>query len=235
MLKVPFTVTHAMLGANACVRTSALLCAMQDAATADAEINMNLGREALLRDHGGLWIVMRTSLWVERPIGVGELTQTTWHAGARAAIWPRAYIFTDRDDRIAARAVTWWTILSDEEPRRIVIVPAPEPCEPPYPVPKLLRPRMPALTPTGTHTVTPSELDENVHLNNALAANLIEDALPLDPAVYTSELHIHYAGEAKCGDTLTLSTGFTDGLHAIRVTHCGTCTHEAFIRRTALS
>ncbi|MEA4823285.1 MAG: thioesterase [Clostridiaceae bacterium] len=237
MITTDFPVRHSYLGANGVLRPSILLEWLQDTATADAERNMNLGRETLLTTCDALWIVSRTSLYVDRPITPGDYRIISWHAAARAALWPRGYIVTDVESKTVARAATHWTVLSASLPRRIVMLPPFPGDNSPYALPKIVRPRIPAPLSTSTRVVTLADLDENRHVNNARALDLLEDALAPGEAAYSrylSEAHIHYAGEARLGDTLTLDVS-RDAAYSYVVSRLGDATvHEAMLRYTNL-
>ena len=106
--------------------------------------------------------------------------------------------------------------------------------EDPYPLPPLVRFRVPADVPQiGIHTVTLSDLDENCHVNNALALDILEDAAAMAaPSGACSrrlrEAHIHYAGEARLGETLVLYAAAEDGQFLIRTApDGGKPVHEA--------
>lgn len=233
MITIDFPVRRSYLGANGTLRPSILLEWLQDTATADAERNMNLGRETLLSAYDALWIVSRTSLYIDRPITPGDYRITSWHAAARAALWPRGYIVADSKGETVARAATHWTVLSASLPRRIVILP-PLPGDPaPCLLPKIVRPRIPAPTSASARVVTLADLDENRHVNNARALDLLEDALEPGESAYSrylSEAHIHYAGEAHLGDTLALAVS-QDAAYSYVVSRLGDATvHEAMLR-----
>ena len=237
MITIDFPVRHSYLCANGTLRPSILLEWLQDSATADAERNMDLGREALLRSHNALWIVSRTSLYIDRPLTPGDYRITTWHAAVRAALWPRGYVVTDADNRVAARAVTHWTVLSASLPRRIVMLPPVPPQDSPYELPRLVRARLREPEASAAHLVTLADLDENRHVNNARALDILEDALSPGEAAYSrrlAEAHIHYAGEAHLGDTLTLDVSH-DGAYACVASSVGASrVHEAMLRYEAL-
>ena len=239
MYSMHFTVRHSHLGANETMRPSALLSALQDIATADADTTMDMSRETLISRFHALWIVTRTSLYIDRPMGLGEYTLTTWHPAVRAALWPRAYAVTDDRGEVVVRCMTQWRALSDTLPRKVVMLPAVEGDEMPYEMPPVLRPRLPeTLTDVGTHKVTLSDLDENRHVNNALALDLLEDAAaaaaPEDACTRVlREAHIHYAGEAYLGDALQLFAARDGEAFSIRTSLDGKSVHEAELRYSA--
>jgi len=178
MLQKSFSVSSSETGADLCIRTSRILGIFQDAATEDCTENLHLSRAELLKLCGGLWIVTRTSLYLDLPVTVGNYTLTTWHAGMRGVLWNRGYVVEDEWGNTAARGVTQWTILSEGLPRQIVRLsdpPAPASCD--FSLPPLLRFRADSLMLTGERRIGRSLLDENRHCNNALTADIIEDAL----------------------------------------------------------
>ena len=239
MIQTDFFVSSSETGADLCIRTSRLLGIFQDAAAEDCAINLHLGREELLRLCGGLWIVSRTSLYLDLPVTVGKYSLTTWHAGVHGVLWNRGYALQNASDRTVARCITQWTILSEGLPRRILRLPdAPAPAPTPFgfSLPPLLRFRTDSLTLSGERRIGRSILDENRHCNNALAADIIEDALsdtvPLSGTLpRLRELHLHYCGEAHCGDTLDLLTGSDDLFQYAVTSRDGERIHEAALRR----
>ncbi len=233
MYSMPFTVHHSHLGANGTMRPAALLAVLQDLATADADTTMDMSRETLLARYHALWIVSRTSLYLDRPMGLGEYTLTTWHPAVRAALWPRVYAVTNAAGETVVRCMTQWRALSDTLPRRVVLLPAVPGDEVPLELPPVVRPRLPdTLREVGSHTVTLSDLDENRHVNNALALDILEDAAALAAPQdacgrVLKEAHIHYAGEAYLGDALRLLEAQDGGRFALRTTLEGKAVHEA--------
>ena len=233
MFSMPFTVRHSHLGANGTMRPAALLAVLQDLATADADTTMDMSRETLLSRWHALWIVSRTSLYIDRPMGLGDYTLTTWHPAVRAALWPRVYAVTDAAGETVVRCMTQWRALSDTLPRRIVALPAVPGDEVPMVLPPVVRPRMPdTLRDVGIHTVTLSDLDENRHVNNALALDILEDAAALAAPEdacgrVLREAHIHYAGEAYLGDALQLSAVRDGGCFSLRTALDEKPVHEA--------
>lgn len=237
MLQKDFIVSSSETGADLCIRTSRILGVFQDAATEDCTDNLHLGRAELLKICGGLWIVTRTSLYLDLPVTIGKYTLTTWHAGQRGVLWNRGYVVQDASGKTAARGVTQWTILSESLPRQIMRLPdpvAPDSCD--FSLPPLQRFRADSLMLTGERRIGRSLLDENRHCNNALAADIIEDALsdeiPFEGTLpRLREFHMHYCGEAHCGDTLDLLTG-SDDRYQYAATMCGgERIHEAALRR----
>lgn len=62
----------------------------------------------------------------------------------------------------------------------------------------------PATRSVGTHTVRPSEIDENGHLNNSKYGNIIYDFLPLMSDEVIKRVVIYYNNEALSGDQITI-------------------------------
>ncbi len=204
MFAMDFTVRHSYLGADGFMRPSLLLSAIQDAATEDAERDMHMGRRAMLERFGAFWIISRTSLYIDRPLVPEECRIITWRCVGRGALWPRATVIVDASGEIAVRCISQWSAISFEEPRRIVPLTGITCDSAPYEMPPSRRPRVPADAPLiGTHAVVRSDLDENRHVNNARALDILEDAAA-QPGQVLREAHIHYAGEAHSGDILTL-------------------------------
>ena len=232
MYTMDFAVLHSHLGADGFMRPSLLLAAVQDAATEDAERHMDMGRQAMRERFGAFWIIARTSLYIDRPLEPGGFRAVTWRAEGHGALWPRATVVLDGAGRVAARCISQWSAISWEEPRRVVLLPDIPADEPPYPLPRVLRPRVPASAPvSGSHTVVRSDLDENRHVNNARALDILEDAVRRDAPCgegVLREAHIHYAGEARLGDVLTVRQTWEGRQALLRTAHPdGRAVHEA--------
>lgn len=67
----------------------------------------------------------------------------------------------------------------------------------------------------GEHIVVQSDLDGNLHLNNAKYANIIFDFLPLREGQIIKNVTINYSNEALLGDKIVISHERNDNVHLI--------------------
>lgn len=207
------------------VRPSFWFAAMQDTAVAHME-HLGLGKTAL----PVFWVLSRIALTVYQPFPPQTSLQCqTWCAAIRGASPIRMFTFTtaggkrtsekasgktgNQRERIAEAQSMW--VMLDPVTRRIVrptafgdtitqLVRDPT-LPPPAALPKLSGV---SVAPHHTYTVRYSDLDENNHLNNVRAVELVCDTLHLEAQPdWVSFLQINYTAETRCGETLLLSCG----------------------------
>lgn len=191
------------------VRPSFLFAAMQDTAVAHME-HLHLGKTVL----PVFWVLSRIALTLYRPLPPqARLQCQTWCAAIRGASPIRLFTFT-AGGTCVAQARSMWVML-DPATRRIVrptafgdtitrLVRDPT-SPPPAPLPKLSGE---TVTPHHVYTVRYSDLDENNHLNNVRAVELVCDALELQAKPdWVSFLQMNYTAEIRYGENLLLACG----------------------------
>jgi len=185
---------------------------------------------------GGLWIIRRSTLAVERPVTAGEqLAIRTWVEDFRRVRSERRYELRGTDGGLCAEARTDWVYVdaTTGRPRRV-----PRDLEaafaaraPAATARSALRvPPAPPAPARSTHSVRVYELDGLGHVNNAayldLLAQAVLDALTgagwsLDRLLASGGVPVcagadlEYLEAARYGDLLEMRTWFTPALGAL--------------------
>lgn len=164
------------------IRTSVLLRYTQDLAGYHSD-RRGFGR-AWYAERGITWLVRAAEVEVLRPIGIGaELVGTTQVAGWRRVWARRRTEFHDAEGTLVAEVRIDWVLLDARGvPTRI-----PAEFEPAFGAAPtsvgLLRVdlgEVPAAAARSTRTVRPQELDPMDHVNNAVYADWLEEAILAD-------------------------------------------------------
>lgn len=208
---------------NGVCRPSALLGHLQEAATLAAE-HGGFGRQVLMEECGGFWMLARMWYQLRRPLRWEEqITVHTWHRGGKGALMYRDYdIYAGQE--LVGEGVSGW-VLVERESR------------------KLLRlSHVDALANTGGGTLCksktlqrvalPKELelaeqrrmrysdtDINGHVNNTRYADFACDALELEKLPhdrFLSSMQLDYAAECQAGENIRMLTGVQDGAYYVR-------------------
>ena len=80
---------------------------MQEAATQAAE-HGGFGREVLLEQHNGFWMMTRVWVRLDRPLHWGEeLTVHTWHRGGKSAVSYRDYDLYVGEEHVGEGVSAW--------------------------------------------------------------------------------------------------------------------------------
>ena len=198
-------------------RPGAVLEAMQDAATAHAEL-LGAGRDALM--HQGLaWVITRMELEMDRyPLLEERITVETWPMPMRRWFFPRYFVFRDEAGQEIGRAATLWVLLNLENRQmaRSEAVAALMPDNRDLPAPLGLP--APVTEVSGTlaeGTVCPgyTDLDTNCHVNNARYADWACNALGAERLgrEELSRLVISFDREVRPGDTVRTELRQLDG------------------------
>lgn len=168
-----------------------------------------------LAKFGLMWVVVRYEVLFERPVLPGEdLFIQTWAMPFRHKMSQRNYRITDQEGALVLTAAGIWTIV-DRESRKMV-----DPADYPLQIPgevtdyAIGRPANPEKVNTVhqmEYPVQPSDLDTNVHMNNARYFKLAESCIekPIPGERYRL-VRAAYLNEAKLGDSIKLSWG-TEG------------------------
>lgn len=170
-----------------------------------------------LHVHHTAWVLARMHVRFLRPVHWrDDVTLRTWHKGANGLFYLRDFQLLDAEGDVAVAATTSWVVM-DERTRRLV---RPEDLHNllqveqanhaiAEPAPKITLPK--EMEPAGEHTVTASEIDINLHTNNARYAAWAIDSLPPDDAVRpVKEFCINFNKETTEGDRVQLQR-FHDG------------------------
>ncbi len=207
---VPLKVASYDVDAQDRIRLSAILRYQQEAAERHLS-PAGLGWRAL-SEAGIAFVTSRWHAVIHRlPVLEEEVVLTTWHRERKGPRFFRCYEWRDQNGTLLIEGVMQFALVSvtdhrllrgDEFMRMASLPDAPRgvTCADPE-----------RFTPTnleeaGTYRVRRSDLDRNGHMNNTHYADLLCDFVP-DAAAQREpvEVHLHFAGECRLGDTLTVS------------------------------
>lgn len=207
---LPIKVASYDVGRNGKMRLSAVLRYQQEAGEQHLTAG-GLGWKTLLK----IGMVFVTSRWhavIHRLPDMEEtVTLTTWHRNRKGPRFFRCYQWRDADGELLIEGVMQFALVSTGEHRLLrgdefmTLAPLPDnprqvACADPgkFPVAEV--------TPAGEYLVRWSDTDRNGHMNNTHYADLMLDYLPADRlAGEPAEVDLHFAGECRMGDTLTLA------------------------------
>lgn len=200
---------------DGCIRPSAILAAMQNAA--DRHLEDAGVPVARLLERGLAWVLMTTQMRLAKMPKLGEpLTLETWSIGSSGVLWTRDYRIFGADGTEAIRSATAWTLV-DIRKRRIL-----RPSAFPFPLPVSSRPSLSGppekvlIPPNGiewseptTYTVPYSAVDCYGHMNNARYADPCIDLMTPEQlrSFNLESLRITYSQEAAMGDRIQLRCG----------------------------
>ncbi|MCQ2604027.1 MAG: thioesterase [Spirochaetia bacterium] len=190
---------------------SSLFAIMQELGSAHADI-LGVGYSRISAMNI-TWVLVRTSLEMKRYPASGEkMTVRTWPGPERRMLFPRYYLFEDKDGNILGTASTLWALM-DMTARNIVVpssknisvdIPAENPCQIPLPG-KIYQPE----GETAVSSLTPkyTDLDINGHVNNTKYVDWLTDMIPLEihRNGFLSKISVNYSKEIRAEDTVTLS------------------------------
>ena len=168
-------------------------------------------------------IVFVASRWHCRVVRLPEMnervTLTTWHREHRGARFLRCYEWRDEQGELLLCGVMQFALVSTEGHRLLRgdefdpegSLPshgASVDCADPE------RYKLPELTAVREYVVGWSDTDRNTHMNNTRYADLVCDALADKLAGNRIvDVQMHFAGETRLGDTVTLSVGESDAAY----------------------
>ncbi len=224
---LPLTVASYDVGADNRLRLSAVLRYQQEAAERQL-VSLGLGWDAQLA--GGITFVC--SRWEGRFVrlpSMGERVMlTTWHRDRRGARFNRCYRWTDANGATLAEGVMTFALVSVADHRllrgdefaTLGDLPA---CDATVSTPDPARFSLPAMTVVREYTVGWSDTDRNGHMNNTRYPDLAVDALGGMPTdARPLRVSMHFAGETRLDETLTLATAVTDAAYVQGVSPRGT-------------
>lgn len=187
-----------------------LLQRLQDAAGSNAE-ELYFSRENLL-SKGVVWIISRLHLQCNRMPRLHEtITLRTWPSGLKKWIWLRHYQVLSATGEVLLEASSYW-VLANYQDHKLVAPSQVGMDNPPFatqleslPDPdKVICP--PDMEPQGLRKTCYSDVDLNLHMNNASYIRWLCDALPLEQFRNHSfgSFTINYVNEAHMTDQVYL-------------------------------
>jgi len=204
-------------------KASALLGHLQEAATQAAEQG-GFGREVLLEQHNGFWMMTRVWVRLDRPLRWGEeLTVHTWHRGGKSAVSYRDYDLYVGEEHVGEGVSAW--VLAHMETHKLIRLSGVaamantdggELCKT-IALSKLRCPEQ--LTQVDHRPMRYSDTDINGHVNNTRYADFACDALQdemLRREQFLRELQIGYLAECCPGEVLTMEVGAMEVGHYVR-------------------
>ncbi|MBQ8683778.1 MAG: hypothetical protein IJ518_04620 [Clostridia bacterium] len=170
-----------------------------------------------LGEQGIAFVASRWHATIRRMPAMEEaVTLTTWHRERKGPRFLRCYEWMDAAGEVLIQGVMQFALVAVEDHRllrgdefmRLAAMPEPRrgvACTDPE------RFRLPAMETVGEYRVRRSDIDRNGHMNNTHYADLLWDFLPVEPAGRQPvDVQLHFAGESRLGDTLTMTAG-TEG------------------------
>ncbi len=166
------------------------------------------------RDMIAMGMVFVTSRWhtvIHRLPHMEEtVTLTTWHRNRKGPRFFRCYEWRDAQGNLLIEGVMQFALVSVEQHRLLrgdeFMERAPLPdvertvsCADPG------RFAIDETAPVGTYTVRRSDLDRNGHMNNTHYADFMLDFAPDGAEGTPAAVQLHFAGECRLGDTLTMA------------------------------
>lgn len=201
------------------LRPSALLRYFQDMGTEHSDL-LGMGRQTLVREVHGCWILTRVWFSLERPVLSGETLQIeTWNRGyAGIQVYRDFRIYSE--EALVGQAVSAW-VVADLESRKM-LRPRDIPAVVAAPVPEHIENRTLKLIREPEEkefsyekNVRYSDLDINGHMNNTRYADVLLDVFTPEELEnrFVSEMQLNYSQECLFGETLTVS-------RAVEGEHC---------------
>ena len=198
-------------------RASALLGHMQEAATQAAE-HGGFGREVIMGQHNGFWMLTRMWYRIDRPLRWNEeLMIHTWHRSAKGAVSYRDYDLYVGDERIGEGVSAW--VLADVDTHKLIRLSAVTEMAETHggelrKEKTLNKLKAPAQLGTLEQRIMRySDTDINGHVNNTRYADFACDALRMDqmPAErFLAEVQIGYLAECRPGEVLDIQSGMCE-------------------------
>ena len=150
----------------------------------------------------------------------------TWPKGATGAAFLRNGEILDLDGTVMIEFASLWTLI--DTIKRKIVRPSACPFVPPVadmedkePPKKIAFPNEPEHeTPDYSHTVRYRDMDQNMHMNNTIYADLIMNTLPFDAiqGAQIQELQINYNNEAALHEKVTVQCHQDNGIYTLKGT-----------------
>ena len=217
---LPLKVASYDVGANNAMRLSAVLRYQQEAGEQHLQ-SAGLGWQGMMAS-GMVFVTSRWHTVVHRlPSMEEQVTLTTWHRDRKGPRFFRCYEWRDEAGNLLIEGVMQFALVSVTEHRLLrgdefmAMAPLPDSprnvsCGDPGRFP------VSGVEPVGEYRVRWSDIDRNGHLNNTHYADLMLDGLSADRlAGQPAEVDLHFAGECRLGDTLTLSAVEAEGVTTV--------------------
>ena len=213
--KMPLKIASYDTGANDVLRLSAVLRYQQEAGERHLSPG-GLGWKALEKE-GIAFVASRWHTAIYRlPQMEEEVTLTTWHRERKGPRFLRCYEWHDSEGNRLIEGVMQFALVSVTDHRLLRgdefarLAPPEEAvrgvsCADPG------RFAAPELAAAGTYAVRWSDIDRNGHMNNTNYADLLWDFLPAgEQGRFPVDVQLHFAGECRLGDTLTMAAGLDE-------------------------
>lgn len=208
---------------NGICRPSALLGHLQEAGTQAAEQG-GFGRERLLEECGGFWMLARLWYQLKRPLRWSEtLTVHTWHRGGKGAMSYRDFNLYVGEEYVGEAVSAW--VMADLTTHKLIKLSEVKIlqetsggalCKDKL-LSKLRMPQEMALK--EYRKMRYSDTDINGHVNNTRYADFACDALEMDklpPDRFLSAMQLGYTAECRAGEEIALMLGEADGAHFVK-------------------
>ena len=207
--KTTLKITSYDVGMDDCLKLSSLLRYQQEAGEQHLQ-SAGLGWKAMI-EMGMVFVTSRWRTAIHRLPRMEEtVTLTNWQRDRKGPRFTRCYEWRDAEGHLLVEGAMQFALVSVAEHRLLrgdaFMSRAPLPdtnrtvgCGDPGRIP------VADIAPAGTYTVRWSDMDRNGHMNNSHYADLALDFAPRGrtPAL----IDLHFAGESRLGDTITLSRG----------------------------
>ena len=211
---MPIEVASYDVGPDNRLRPSAVLRYQQEAGERHL-VDAGMGWNALMQS-GMVFVASRWHCRLWRLPEMGErVTLTTWHRERRGARFLRCYEWRDAQGELLLCGVMQFALVSVEGHRllrgdafdpqgALPSNPRTVDCSDPE------RYKLPDMTAVYDYAIRWSDTDRNGHTNNTRYADFLCDVLATEPGNRRiTDIQLHFAGETRMGDVLTLSTAHT--------------------------
>lgn len=138
-----------------------------------------------------------------------EIIARSWACPSRGLNFVRCYEI-ERDGEILCEAISSWALVSTEEKKLYTVNDIDTSAyfmDEPIKTERPARVRIPSALPmslVGEYTVQYSDIDMNGHMNNTNYPRIICDKLPSADKIRVKSIGIHFASEARLGETLKI-------------------------------
>ncbi len=223
-------------------KPSGIMVRMQEIAE-DHATALGCGRRDMVEDTGMVWMLTRLHLEMNKyPTIAQDFEVKTWHAPVPRLVFPRYFTFSYPNGKPLGCATSDW-VLFNIHTRSLM---RPSALRVPYEADETLTP--PARPPmrvrqTGNlktaeiRRVRYSDVDMNVHLNNARYVDWICDLFSVEwlATHMLAELDVNYTAEASLGQVIELKMAEEDGIFKVIGESQGKNVFSAVVRWTDYS
>lgn len=187
-----------------------------------------------LREQGRAFLLSRAAMENPLPLHANDIIEvTSWPVESRLAAFNRCGEIK-RNGTVAARIITSWALVNISDRSLLRVADEfdhygyHEQLELSIPL-RFRIPRECVMEEKGVHTVTYSDADLNMHMNNTLYADMFASFLCMNGR-RVEKISVNYLSEAALGESLSIEHGFCDGTDYFRASINGhTCTEVAII------